>query len=327
MNSLRFAAEGGRPGDRSSSWREINRDLFGPLEVDCPGGAPLDAQMIVFDVGPLRMARISGSAHRVRRSAPCNESPARDFYKLVLQLRGRGEIRQRGEAFGLPPGDWSLYDPSVPYAITNFEPCDLLVVQIPRRELKSFDVPNLHTSRTDTHGLAGMNRVLSAFLGSLSEQLPALPDSLGPPLGETFVGLLASTLGANQQGAVDYATLPEVLKARVKQYVWTHLGESDLSIDRIARDLRCSKRYLHRVFGDEESTLERYIWHTRLERCHAALAAPAAQHRSVSEVAYSWGFNSSAHFSRMFKSHFGVTPGQYRRDAVVQAPDDAESDL
>lgn len=321
MDCLRFTAEGSRSDDRSSCWSEINRELFGPLEVDCLDASPLNAQMTTFEVGSLRMARITGSAHRVRRSAPCTDSPARDFYKLVLQMRGRGEIRQRGEAFGLLPADWSLYDPSVPYSITNFEPCDLLVVQVPRRELKSFKLPNLHTSRADAHGLAGMNRVLSAFLTSLSEQLPALPNGVGEPLGETFLGLLASTLGAYQEGAVDYATLPEVLKARVKQYVWTHLGESDLCIDRIARDLRCSKRYLHRVFSDEDCTLERYIWQTRLERCHAALTAPAAQRKSVSEVAYRWGFNSTAHFSRMFKHHFGVTPGQYRREAVVQAPE------
>ena len=30
--------------------------------------------------------------------------------------------------------------------------------------------------------------------------------------------------------------------------------------------------------------------------------------RSISEVAYAWGFNSPAHFSRAFKKQFGMCP-------------------
>lgn len=320
MDCVRFATEGARSGDHSNRWREINRELFGPLEVDCPDGAPFDARMSSFEVGSLRMMRIKASAHRVRRDRPCSEPPASDFFKLVLQLRGRAEIRQRDQVFALHPGDWSLYDPSVPYSITNFEPCDLMVVQVPRREVRGFREPNLHTNGANAERFAGLNVVLGAFLAAMSEQLPVLPNGAGKPLGETFLGLLASALGAWQEGAPGYATLPGVLKARVKQYVWTHLGESDLCIDRIARDMRCSKRYLHRIFSDEQSTLERYIWQTRLERCHAALTAPAAQRKRVSEVAFSWGFNSTAHFCRMFKSHFGVSPRRCQREAGQEPP-------
>jgi AraC family transcriptional regulator, positive regulator of tynA and feaB len=44
----------------------------------------------------------------------------------------------------------------------------------------------------------------------------------------------------------------------------------------------------------------------------AWLKDPAMQHHLVCEIAYLVGFKSSAHFSRMFKTRFGVAPREYR---------------
>lgn len=320
MDHYHFDTRSQQAGERARCWSGINRDFFGPLGVECLDDGPLDAQMSAFDVGPLRMFRITAPAHRIQRSSTSGELPIDGKYKLVLQMRGHAEIRQQDRAARLRPGDWSLYDPRVPYAITNFERSDLLVVQVPRQQLKGFKVPNLHTSEAPSPNLVGLYAVLGSFLRSLAEQLVSLPNGVGQPLSDTVFGLLASTLAAHQDESVEYATLPHVLKARVKQYVQTHLAEPDLSIERIALDMRCSKRYLHRVFEDESSTLDRYIWLTRLERCHAALGTPAAQHKSISEVAFNWGFNSSAHFCRLFKHQYGLSPREYQRQAAQAQP-------
>jgi AraC-like DNA-binding protein len=137
------------------------------------------------------------------------------------------------------------------------------------------------------------------------------------PISETVIGLLASTLASHQYDGVEHATLPDVLKARIKQYVQTHLNETDLTIDRIALDMRCSKRYLHKVFEDEDCSLDRYIWLARLERCRVALSVVDLQGRSISEIAYAWGFNSTAHFCRLFKSHYELSPGAFQKKTAI----------
>jgi len=320
MEHRTFETRGDAAADRAHCWGSINRGFFGELGVQCLDPGPFDATMAVYEVGPLRLFRIGAPAHRVWRDAGWHDLPTDDYYKLVLQLSGRAQIRHRERSFDLRPGDWSLYDPRAPYSITNFERAELLVMQLPRQQFKGFKVPNLHTSEAHTSALLGLSAVFGSFLRSLSEQLPALPDAVGQPVSETAIGLLASTLAAYQEGGQhDHATLPSVLKLRVKQHVQAHLGESDLTIERIALDLRCSKRYLHRVFEDEACSLDRYIWQARLERCRAALGAPATAARSISEIAFAWGFNSSAHFCRLFKSHYGVSPRDFRRQAL-QAP-------
>lgn len=316
MKRHHFDTRSESAADRAECWGRINLGYFGNLGVQCLDAGPFDAEFAAYEVGRLRLFRIGAPAHRVWRDAAGRDLPTDGYYKLVLQLSGHAQIRHRERVFDLRPGDWSLYDPQAPYSITNFERADLLVAQLPRNEFKGFKVPNLHTSEAHTSALQGLSAVFGSFLRSLAEQLPALPDAVGQPVSESLIGLLASTLAAYQQGGEAHASLPAVLKQRVKQHVLAHLGESDLTIERIALDLRCSKRYLHRIFEDEDCSLDRYIWHTRLERCRGALLAPASATRSISEIAFACGFNSSPHFCRLFKSRYGVSPSEFRQQAL-----------
>jgi AraC-like DNA-binding protein len=76
--------------------------------------------------------------------------------------------------------------------------------------------------------------------------------------------------------------------------------------------MRCSERYLFRVFEDDALSLERTLWQMRLERCRAQLQE-ARGPASVAEIAFANGFRSPAHFSRLFKAETGLSPRAYRQ--------------
>ncbi len=89
------------------------------------------------------------------------------------------------------------------------------------------------------------------------------------------------------------------------------------------RGLRCadvaavagmSLRYANHLLMQEGTSLERFIQRRRLEKCRDALRDPAQSHRSVSEIAFSWGFSDASHFARSFKTAYGTTPRDYRRE-------------
>jgi AraC-like DNA-binding protein len=290
----------------------LAKNFFGNLRVTSLDRGPLDATLDAYDVGPLRIVQIDAPAHQVERDRQCGDLPSDDFYKLVLQMRGHGLIRQHDKSFKLNPGDWRLYDPQIPYSVINTERTSLLVVQVPRLKLKGFTIPKLHTFIPRSSGAIGLHSVFASFLHSLSEQLPALPNTSGQALSDSILGLLASSLAEYQEVQNGQLALPAVLKQRVMQYLQTHLGEADLNIERVAHAMNCSKRYLHLIFEDEECSLERYIWIKRLERCEKALRISTDQPRSISEIAFSCGFGSSAHFCKMFKAQFGIPPSEYR---------------
>ncbi|MFI6637959.1 helix-turn-helix domain-containing protein [Nonomuraea fuscirosea] len=60
-------------------------------------------------------------------------------------------------------------------------------------------------------------------------------------------------------------------------------------------------------------TVRGWIQRRRLERCHHALADPVLDALPVNLIAARWGFTSEAHFSRLFRSAYGVPPASYRR--------------
>jgi len=109
------------------------------------------------------------------------------------------------------------------------------------------------------------------------------------------------------------------VKQRIKAYIHDHLRDPDLNLDHIAAALVCSKRYLHMAFAGEGLTIEKYLWTERLERCRQDLESAAGSALTVTEIAFSWGFNSSSHFSRLFKQRFGLPPSLLLRQVRGRA--------
>src|ERR1700676_3637714 len=90
-----------------------------------------------------------------------------------------------------------------------------------------------------------------------------------------------------------------------------HLRDPDLSIDQISAALGCTKRYLHMLFSDRGMTVSDYIWQTRLQNCRHELETQAG--KTITDVAFSWGFSSSSHFSRVFRKYFGFVPSSIHK--------------
>jgi AraC-like DNA-binding protein len=101
------------------------------------------------------------------------------------------------------------------------------------------------------------------------------------------------------------------LFARISRYIEGLLQNADLSPKKIAEDNGISVRYLYQLFSLQGMTVAGWVRTRRLARCRADLDAASA-YTSVTESTYKWGFNDSAHFSRLFKVSFGMSPTVYR---------------
>jgi AraC-like DNA-binding protein len=99
---------------------------------------------------------------------------------------------------------------------------------------------------------------------------------------------------------------------RFKNYILTHLRDPDLSMSRAAAAVGISPRYASDLMAGEQNSFRHYVQAQRLDGCKRDLADPAQAARHVSDIAFAWGFNDLAHFSRIFKQRFGASPREWR---------------
>jgi AraC-like DNA-binding protein len=103
------------------------------------------------------------------------------------------------------------------------------------------------------------------------------------------------------------------MRAEIRRYVRTQLQDTTLGPASIARAYSMSVRALHALFEDADEAVAALVRSERLARCVDDLSQPNGG--SVTEIAFRWGFSDAAHFSRLFKRAFGVTPSEIRLQA------------
>ena len=97
-----------------------------------------------------------------------------------------------------------------------------------------------------------------------------------------------------------------------QRYVLDHIGDASLTPERLASALNVSRRTLYAGFHTHGLTPASFILETRLERCRTTLADPAHHNHTITQIALDHGFCDGAHFSRLFKARYGMTPRQWR---------------
>jgi AraC-like DNA-binding protein len=138
-------------------------------------------------------------------------------------------------------------------------------------------------------------------------------DRLDADLGEVMVDL-ARMLFKERLWDVGVTSMRDITQDRIRAFVRRNLGDPTLSVDMIARAMKCSKRYIHKVFN-EDQTISEFIWNQRLEQCRAALMQADKRAPTLTQIAFENGFSSSAHFSRAFRARYGLTPRAFRAQA------------
>ncbi|HDR5269978.1 AraC family transcriptional regulator [Bacillus thuringiensis] len=110
---------------------------------------------------------------------------------------------------------------------------------------------------------------------------------------------------------------------KVQDYIESHINDS-LSIEELADVAGFSKFHFHRIFkGIVDEPLSRYVNRLKLERATNLLTYRTDM--TITHIAYHFGFTDSAVFSRTFKSHYVISPSQYRNDNSKNCKDVSET--
>ena len=112
-------------------------------------------------------------------------------------------------------------------------------------------------------------------------------------------------------GEIVVASMDDAFLKKVLLIVEKHLADEGFNVEDLAAEVAMSRSQLHRKLKAlTNRTPHDLIWYMRLHRAMDLLQQNAG---TVSEVAFSVGFASVAHFTKRFHDQFGIVPTDARK--------------
>jgi AraC-like DNA-binding protein len=319
-----FSTAGLPAAQRIERWESHNAAALIGLDVRTSG--ELDATETNLQLPLVRLARVSGSAHAVERSAAVIARSPADSVAVYLTLRGDAWFSSADGTRELHPGDALVCATDQPFARGFAHGLEELVVTVPCSALGRSPArqPTIIGFGAADGGVPQYARALARLAGR------ATGTGSVPPDERTVLDLTAVLVaGRNVAPATAH-------RAAARVYIEEHLADPGLSADRIAAAVGISERQLSRVFAATGSSVPRHILTRRLQLAYATLLRNAANRgadnnnadnrgadnrgpdgseATVADVAARCGFTSAAYFSHAFRRQFGFRAGDLRRGA------------
>jgi AraC-like DNA-binding protein len=303
-------------------WADAISSTFVPLDCAPVAGSTFHAELVNVRAADVQFTHVTASPHRVLRTRRMIARDDVGHYKIGLQLAGVAWISQGGRDTVLQPGDLTVYDTSRPYTLvfdrdTAFETFVFMtpdhLLGLPRDAMERL-------TATTISGRSGLGSLVSPFLARIANLMTTGEPALSARLGVNVTDLLGTVfrehleLGPGEPEKVQGARL-----LAVQAWIDRHLDQPDLTPETVAAANHISVRYLYRLFEAEGTTVGRWIRQRRLEGCRRELADPSLGRFGVGVIGARWGLPDPASFSRAFRAAYGMSPREYRAQALVTA--------
>lgn len=318
----RFSTCGLLPRRRVEFWNELC-SVYSPVTTQ-----PLDLSTFQPScargyVGDIPFSEIWSSASTVDHTSQHVASTREPVYFLHVQMAGSSLHRQGGQEAHLHEGDFTLLSSARPFQMVFAEPAKTLSFALPERLLQRHIACAQAIVALRMPFQDNPVRMVSQFAAGLWQECSGPgADDVGPALSSALLHLLGCAYARLPESRPRHSISLENRRFHVLRYIESRLQDRELSPVTIGARLKQSPRSLHMLFANGPETLSRYILRRRLEESARALVNPLQGARTISEVAFNHGFSSSAHFCKVFREHFSVTPTEYRQRYVESCAGD-----
>lgn len=279
------------------------------LNLHADRSTPLHVRLAIRLAESLRTITVSGDPIGVSRGRGEVSFDDGAFLGVLFQKAGR-TVRSFGqEQTIINPGDLVIWHGRRPLRFDMPETfqkiCLLVSLETFERILPGAEsYAGLHLSRQ-----LNVCRLLGACLSTLADHVLTNDDEPPTTAIEVTLDVLGAALTRHQEST---NMGPRTnLYQRITNFIEKRLGDPELCPAMLAQKHHISTRYLHLLFSERGSTVGNWIRVRRLAQCRHELAK-WSNDRSITEICMRWGFNDAAHFSRSFKSMYGVSPLKFR---------------
>ncbi|WP_338827513.1 helix-turn-helix domain-containing protein [Bradyrhizobium sp. 27S5] len=305
---------------RRQYWQQVVSDIYFSLDLRFLGGHDFNGSLGAWSLGPLSVSRNVSDGLLYKRHERHLLNEREECFLITVPELAEIRFAQDGKEVLCRPGAFLIERSHLPYEFSHRDPTALWVLKVPSAVLKA------RISRPER--LATLQFDCSRSVGGLfvdtlrlaGERIEEMDEPARAMMGRHLIDLLAMAVESDERVLAGHSsTIRNAHLHRCEHFIRTRLDDMRLTPQMVADACGISLRYLHQLFESEGITVSTYVRTQRLAMCDAMLRDPQCR-KSISEIAYHWGFGDQAQFSRNYRSRFGCTPSEARAASRMARP-------
>ncbi len=299
-----------------AAWQEALCEHY--LRVESSSQNPTDYEGFLnkSSVGPAVITDVFLSSQDIVRSRQHIAHLDKDCFYIMFPSKGSLLIEQAGKQRVSAPGTAVLFDAMEPYHLRCRDYLQSIYIEMPRSMLIERCSVDRLASVPALNFADGLGWAVVEFCKLLALEADSLGDELASKVAAEVADIMALYIDKERDPRQSGESLSRKFQLQsIKSYIESKLDDPDLTPGAIARDNRISVRYLHYLFKDTGMSVSEWVRERRLKKSYQKLTSAKYDEESITDIAFSLGFSSSSHFTRLFKQKFGVAPRYARRKA------------
>nr|WP_269812802.1 helix-turn-helix domain-containing protein [Pontibaca salina] len=292
---------------RTDFWRALSSPLHdvSPTVTGEVLEGGLDARML----GSLMVGKRHSNARRNLRDRARITQGEMDGYQLELFLDGSLVGDCDGTDMRLGPGDIGIFDYARPYRTQQTAGTSLLLYM-------SRDRLDAAMGGQSAHGAVlraeePITLLISNIIQNLVKVMPDISDKDAMAVDTATIDLIAAGIARQRTGGEDKSLeIQRVQQREILAFIRLNLADPELGPDMLAHRFRMSRTHLYRIFASQGG-IASLIRQERLR--HAFRELQRNRNRTITMIAYDYGFSSSHQFLRAFRAQYGMTPSDARQ--------------
>ena len=305
---------------RRQYWQQVVSDTYYSLDLRFLGGHDFHGTLGAWSLGPLSVSRNVSDGLLYKRNERHLTNERDECFLITVPELAEIRFAQDGKEVLCRPGAFLIERSHLPYEFSHRDPSALWVLKVPSAVLKA------RISRPER--LATLQFDCSRSVGALfvdtlrlaGERIEEMDEPARAMMGKHLIDLLAMAVESDERVLAGHSSsIRNAHLHRCEHFIRGRLDDMRLTPQMVADGCGISLRYLHQIFEGEGVTVSTYIRTERLLMCDAMLHDPQCR-KSISEIAYHWGFGDQAQFSRNYRGRFGCTPSEARAASRMVQP-------
>lgn len=306
-----LTTDGVPAGQRLAFWRD---GVLRRMEPTAPSeaGGPFRARLRRLSIeGAELVEHASDQVFAVRSAERRRLDGCDDISIDVMRHCKSASIEHGGAELNLRAGDMCVVDYAQPIAVRRSRHSAIGLI-LPRdrvREAMGGDAAPLAGRRLVAHG---MTAVLRHHLLTTLDEAPYLSPSERVLAVDAAASMALAIFQAGRFRTADVEQFADGFYQAARRLIDQQCSDADLTPDRVALALGCSRASLYRLFARRGESVAAIIWSSRIERARRMLESAEGSGLLIADIAFRCGFREVPTFTRMFRRRFGMTPSEAR---------------